>query len=69
MMSNSERHDMNSWFNMMIDKLEPNIDTLNQIDQDRILAIIANEHAAREQTSEAAEIKSDLIKHIKSRKE
>lgn len=64
MLSNTEKHNMNSWFNMMLDKLEPNIETFDRIDQDKILAIIANEHAEREKTFESAEIRNDLMQYI-----
>lgn len=65
--SNSEKHDMNSWYNMMLEKLEPNLESFDQCDQDKILAIIANEHAEREKSPEAAEIREDLLKFIKNR--
>lgn len=66
-LSNTEKHDMSSWYNMMLEKLEPNIDTFNQADQDKILAIIANEHAERERSPESAEIRDDLLRFIKAR--
>ena len=65
--SNSERHDMNSWYNMMLEKLEPNLESFDRCDQDKILAIIANEHAEREKSPEAAEIREDFLKFIKNR--
>lgn len=64
MMSNTERHDMNSWFNMMLDKLEPNIDTFERTDQDKILAIIANEYAEREKTQISEEVRENFLKYI-----
>lgn len=67
LLSNSEKHDMNSWYNMMLDKLEPNLDSFAQCDQDKILAIIANEHAERERSQEAAEIRDDFLRFIKNR--
>lgn len=66
LLSNSEKHDMVSWRNIMLEKLEPNIESFDRIDQDKILAIIANEHAQREQTKEASEIVEDLISYIKT---
>lgn len=66
-LSNIEKHDMNSWYNMMLEKLEPNIDSFSQKDQDKILAIIANEYAERERTLESIEIRKNLLKYIKNR--
>lgn len=66
-MSNSEKYDMSSWYNMMLEKLEPNLDSFDQCDQDKILAIIANEHAEREKSPDAAEIRENLLKFIKNR--
>lgn len=57
--------EIGSWRNIMLDKLEPNIDSFDQVEQDKILAIIANEHAERERTQESVDIKEDLIKYIK----
>jgi hypothetical protein len=65
LLSNTEKHDIGSWRNIMLDKLEPNIDSFDQVEQDKILAIIANEHAERERTQESVDIKEDLIKYIK----
>ncbi|MBO5632422.1 MAG: hypothetical protein J5965_25485, partial [Aeriscardovia sp.] len=64
---NSEKHDIGSWYNMMLEKLEPNLQSFEQVEQDKILAIIANEHAAREKTQESVEIREDLLKYIKTR--
>lgn len=66
-LSNFERHDMSSWYNMMLEKLEPNMETFDQVDQDKILAIIANEHAEREKSPESVEIRNNLLKFIKTR--
>lgn len=66
-LSNTEKHDMSSWYNMMLEKLEPNMESFSQIDQDKILAIIANEHAEREKTPESTEIREDLLRYIKNR--
>lgn len=66
LLSNSEKHDMNSWYNMMLEKLEPSLESFDRCDQDKILAIIANEHAEREKTPEAAEIREELLKFIKN---
>lgn len=68
-LSNTEKHDMSSWYNMMLEKLEPNIESFSQVDQDKILAIIANEHAEREKSPESAEIREDLLKFLKNREE
>lgn len=68
-LSNTERHDIHSWYNMMLEKLEPNIENFSQLDQDKILAIIANEHAERIKTQDAAEIREELLKYIKSREQ
>ncbi|MCD8151279.1 MAG: DUF87 domain-containing protein [Clostridiales bacterium] len=65
MLSNTERYDINSWVNMMLDKLEPNIETFDRVDQDKILAIIASEYADRSKTPEAVEIKDNLLSLIK----
>lgn len=67
-LSNTEKHDMNSWYNMMLEKLEPNMESFSPIDQDKIIAIIANEHAEREKTLESAEIREDLLTFIRNRK-
>lgn len=69
LLSNSEKHDMNSWYNMMLEKLEPNLESFSQCDQDKILTIIASEHAEREKSPESAEIRQDLLNFIKNRKE
>lgn len=66
-LSNAEKHDMSSWYNMMLEKLEPNIESFNQNEQDKILAIIANEHAEREKSPESAEIREELLKFIRAR--
>lgn len=66
-LSNSEKYDMNSWYNRMLEKLDPNIESFNQWDQDKILAIIANEYAEREKSPEATEIRSNLLKFLKNR--
>lgn len=63
-MSVAEKHDMDSWFHMMLDKLEPAIDTFKRADQDKILAIIADEYAEREKTPESERIREDLLKYI-----
>ncbi len=67
MLSNAERHDIGSWYNMMLEKLEPNLESFDQTEQDKILALIANEHAEREKTPESVEIREDLLKYIKDR--
>ena len=66
-LSNTEKYDMNFWYNMMLEKLEPNMKSFSQINQDKILAIIANEHAEREKTPESAEIRESLLSYIKNR--
>lgn len=66
-LSNTERHDMNSWYNMMLEKLEPNLESFDQTEQDKILAIIADEHAEREKSPESEKIRDELLKYIKMR--
>ena len=66
MLSNTEKHDMNSWYNMMLDKLVPSVETLDRLEQDKILAIITDEHAKREKTPESIQIKNDLLKYIQA---
>lgn len=66
-LSNTDKHDMNSWYNMMLEKLEPNIDSFNQVEQAKILAIIANEHAEREKSPEFAEIRKNLLSFVNNR--
>ena len=66
-LSNTEKYDMNFWYNMMLEKLEPNMKSFSQLNQDKILAIIANEHAEREKTPESAEIRESLLSYIKNR--
>lgn len=66
-LSNTEKHDMNSWYNMMLEKLEPNMESFSPVDQDKIIAIIANEHAEREKTPESVEIREDLLTYIRNR--
>lgn len=61
LLSNSERNNMNSWYNMMLEKLEPNISSFDQTDQVKILAIIANEHAKHQNSPEAIKIKDDFM--------
>lgn len=68
-LSNTEKHDMNSWYNMMLEKLEPNLESFNRVEQDKILAIIANEHAEREKSPESVEIKQELFRFIGSREQ
>lgn len=69
LLSNIEKHDIRSWYHLMLEKLDPNIESLDQLEKDKILAIIANEHAERERTAESNEIREDLLKFIGSRKE
>lgn len=66
-LSNAERHDIGSWYNMMLEKLEPNLDSFDQTERDKIFAIIANEYAERERTPESLEIREDLLRFIKTR--
>lgn len=66
LLSNTEKHDIHSWYNMMLDKLIPNISSFDRVEQDKILALIANEHAEREKTPESVKIADgllDLINH------
>lgn len=65
LLSNSERNDMNSWYNMMLEKLEPNISSFDQTDQVKILAIIANEHAKHQHSPEAVKIKDDFLTFLR----
>ena len=66
-LSNAERHDIGSWYNMMLEKLEPNLESFAQVEQNKILAIIANEYAEREKTPESFEIREGLLKYIKTK--
>lgn len=66
-LSNTEKHDMNSWYNMMLEKLEPNLDSFEQCDRDKILAIIATEHAEREKSPESAELMEDYLEFLNTR--
>lgn len=68
MSSNSDRQDINSWYNIMLEKLEPNIESFNRCEQDKILAIIVNEHAEREKSPAASEIREEFFRFIKDRK-
>ena len=65
--SDAERHDIVSWYNMMLEKLEPSLESFERTEQDKILAIIANEYAERKKTPESYEIREDLLRHIKTR--
>ena len=64
LLSNSERNDMTSWYNMMLEKLEPNISSFDQTDQVKILAIIADEHAKQQRSPEAVKIKNDFLNFL-----
>ena len=64
LLSNSERNDMTSWYNMMLEKLEPNISSFDQTDQVKILAIIADEHAKQQRSPEAIKIKNDFLNFL-----
>ncbi len=66
-LSNTEKHDMNSWYHMMLEKLEPDMDNFTQEEQDKILAIIANEHAEREKSPESLAICEEFLKFIRTR--
>lgn len=68
-LSNTEKHDMSSWYNMMLEKLEPNIESFRQKEQDKILAIIANEHAEREKSPESEELRGEFLRFIRARGE
>ncbi len=67
LLSNTEKYDMNSWYCMMLEKLEPSIDEFDQVEQDKILSIIAMEHARRENSPEAVEIRNRLLYYIETR--
>lgn len=68
LLSNTEKHDMFSWYNMMLDKLEPNITFFDDIERDKILAIIANEHAEKEKNAESVALFERLMTYIENRK-
>ncbi len=66
-LSNFERNNISSWRNKMFENLEPNISSFDPVEQDRILAIIANEHAQRLGNEESVEIFDNLMHHISNR--
>ena len=53
----------------MLEKLEPNIESFRQKEQDKILAIIANEHAEREKSPESEELRGEFLRFIRARGE
>ena len=65
LLANPERYDMQGWHDMMISKLSPNISTLEAAEQDKILAIIANEDAERTKTRDAKEVFNNLMVYVK----
>lgn len=67
LMSNTERYDINSWYNMMLTKLEPNIESFERKEQDKILAIITSEYVEHVKTPESEEIMNELLKHVDCR--
>lgn len=68
MLSNTEKHDISSWYNMMLDKLEPNINNFNETEKDKILAMILNEQGVRERSPENIELFNDLMGYINTKK-
>ena len=67
LLSNTEKHDIHSWYNMMLDKLEPNIKSFDPVVQDKILSIIANEHAKRARTKESLDVFDGLMTFMKQK--
>lgn len=67
-LSNTEKHDMNSWYNLMLDKLEPSIEDFSCEEKDKIVAIIANENFARECTQEAMDIRNGFLGYVKNKR-
>lgn len=66
-LSNTEKNDMNSWYNLMLDKLEPSTDVFGQEEREKILAIITNENALQEGTDEAYSLRNGYLHYVKSR--
>ena len=66
-MSNTEKHDTLSWYNLMLDKLEPSISSFEVADQDKIISIILREHTEREPKAESVELFNNVMSLIKNR--
>jgi hypothetical protein len=66
-LSDSERHDMTSWYNMMLEKLEPNTDGFDRREQEKLIAIITAEHYKREKSPAASEIHEEFLRYVKNR--
>ena len=64
-LSNSERYDITSWYNTMLDKLEPNIDLFDKENKDKILAMITKEQAERVNNQEVIDLLRNLNAYVK----
>jgi len=66
-LSNTEKHDVRSWYHMMLDKLEPNLDSFDELERDKILAIIASEQAERNKDDDNTSLFNQLMMYIKEK--
>ena len=66
-MSNTEKHDALSWYNLMLDKLEPSISSFEVADQDKIISIILHEHTEREPNTDKVDLFNNVMSLIKNR--
>lgn len=64
LLSNVERNDINSWQNVMLENLEPNIELFDIEEQNKILAIIAKEHNDNIQTKEAEQLMNNVLQYL-----
>ena len=66
-LSHPERNIIQSWYNSMTNNLVPSLDSFNQIERDKIIAIIAKEAAELKKTPESVKILNELLGLIKAR--
>ncbi len=64
-LSATERHDISSWYEMMISKLEPSVELYDKTERDKILAMLTMEQLSRNENTENASLFSDLMKFVK----
>lgn len=65
--SERDKSDMAMWCDRMIEKLDPRLDSFSQVSRDKILTIIANEHAERVKSPESDSIRQDYLKYLSGR--
>ena len=63
-LAKSKEADVESWFNCIKEILDPAIISLNEIEQQKIIAVITREKAHMDGTSETADLFNRLIDHM-----